>query len=109
MFTATLLASSLLAAQLHAETDSKPLTNADVAAMAQGGLDETTIISAIQQRLALDVQSLTARLGVRHRHNGHRVGGATGLLVLQGGLEFRQLRFDSAACRGRGFIARSRG
>jgi hypothetical protein len=47
MFATVLLASSLLAGQVQAQMASKPLTNDDLAAMAQDGLDETTIVSAI--------------------------------------------------------------
>ena len=47
MFAIAFLASSLLAGQVQAQIASKPLTNDDLAAMAQDGLDETTIVSAI--------------------------------------------------------------
>jgi hypothetical protein len=47
MFATAILASSLLAGLGHAQMASKPLSNDDVDAMAQGGLDETTMVSAI--------------------------------------------------------------
>ena len=59
MFATALLASSLLAGQVHAQMASKPLTNDDLAARAQDGLDQTTIVSAIH---AQSCSSLAAML-----------------------------------------------
>jgi hypothetical protein len=67
MLSSTILASalSLSAAQLSAQTVSKPLVNHDVAAMAQGGLGENTIINAIRaQESSFDI-SATALLKLK--------------------------------------------
>ena len=58
MFATALLASSLLAGQVHAQMASNALTNDDLAAMAQDGLDETTIVSAIHaQSSSFDISA----------------------------------------------------
>ena len=59
MLTSAILASSLLwSAHLNAQTATRPLTNDDVAAMAQGGLDENTIVSAIRaQSSSFDISA----------------------------------------------------
>jgi len=60
MLTSAILASSLLAAPLFAQPTSKPLTDDDVTVMAQGGLDENTIISAIRsQQSSFDTSALS--------------------------------------------------
>ena len=58
VFATALLASSLLAGQAHAQMASNALTNDDLAAMAQDGLDETTIVSAIHaQSSSFDISA----------------------------------------------------